>query len=244
MTAGEPEISVVLPTYNEHAHIAELLAAIISALERAGRTFEIIVVDDASPDGTAEIVRRVADRDPLIRLHVRTEDRGLGSAVGYGIARATGEVIVVMDADFNHSPADIPKLRDMLSHFDIVTGSRFVMRGGMPNRIRYIASFSFNFLIRLLVRTQVQDNLSGFFAARRALLQQIDSPSVFFGYGDYFIRLLALAWRAGFTIAEVPVFYGRRPTGESKTTLTGTLPLYLRAIIRLRLGMDRPRLKQ
>ncbi len=235
-------ISVILPTYNEAGHIERLLRAIGLEAARVG-DYEAIVVDDDSPDGTADQVAAIARTNPRIRLERRTSERGLASAIWRGIELARGDVVLVMDADFNHAPEEIPKFCALLAHFDIVAGSRFTMRGGMRSRTRYVGSFLFNVVLRLLLRTQVQDNLSGFFASRTELLRRIEPSSVFFGYGDYFMRLLILAWRAHLSIIEVPVFYGERPTGISKTTITGTLPLYVGAMLRLRLGLDRPRLR-
>lgn len=234
-------VTVVMPTFNEAGHIAALVRAVVAEMEQAGTAFEVIVVDDDSPDGTAAAVEPLTV-DPRVRLEVRLRHRGLAASIRRGIELARGDVVVVMDSDFNHDPKDVPILCDLLSHFDIAIGSRFVMRGGMSSHGRYLLSHLFNVFIRLTVRTEVHDNLSGFFAARRTVLERIDGDSVFFGYGDYFMRMLALARRAGFTVIESPVFYGRRPTGESKTTLTGTLPLYVAAVLRLRLGLDRPRL--
>lgn len=235
-------ISIVLPTYNEAGHIARLVESICHEAARAGE-FEVVVVDDDSPDGTADAVAAIARTDGRVRIERRTTERGLASAIWRGIEMARGDTIVVMDADFNHSPKEIPKFCALLSLFDVVIGSRFTMRGGMRSRGRYIGSYLFNFMLRIVLRTQVQDNLSGFFAAPAAFLRRIEPSSVFFGYGDYFIRLLILAWRDGASILEVPVFYGERPTGTSKTTFTRTLPSYIAAVMRLRFGIDRPRLR-
>lgn len=232
-------ITIILPTYNESGHIARLISDILEHASRAG-DHEIVVVDDNSPDGTAAIVGELAVADGRVRVERRMAERGLATAVWRGIQLARGEIVVVMDADFDHDPAEIPKMCALLEHFDLVTGSRFTMRGGMASRRRYIASYLFNVMLRLLLRTQVQDNLSGYFAARTALVRRIEQRTVFYGYGDYFMRLLILAWRAGWSILEVPVFYRGRPTGSSKTTLTRTLPLYLAAVVRIRLGIDRP----
>lgn len=234
------EVTVVLPTYNERGHILALLDHLIVELERAGLRFELIVVDDDSPDGTADAVSSRAEADLRVQVLVRGSARGLASAVRTGIERASGDVIVVMDADFNHDPADIPALHLLLESCDIAVGSRFVAGGGMADRWRHVASFLFNLLLRALLGTRVRDNLSGFFAARRTLLKRIDSKTVFYGYGDYFIRLLFLAWRTGLKVRERPVFYARRPTGVSKTRLIRTPVRYLIAVVRLRLGFDRP----
>lgn len=102
-------ITIVLPTYNEAGHIARLLTAICREAARVG-DFEVVVIDDDSPDATAAVIAEVARTDPRVRLERRTTERGLASAVWRGIQLARGDVIVVMDADFNHAPEEIPKL--------------------------------------------------------------------------------------------------------------------------------------
>jgi dolichol-phosphate mannosyltransferase len=124
-----------------------------------------------------------------------------------------------------------------------VIGSRYVRGGAMPDPRRYWASYAFNFLIRALVRTGVHDNLSGYFVAPGEWLRSIQEETVFYGYGDYFIRLVALAKRNGAKIVEIPVVYGLRPTGTSKTDLIRTPMRYFAAALRLAVGWDRPRLR-
>ncbi len=102
-----------------------------------------------------------------LRLFVRSVDKGLARSIRDGIIVAHGRTVVVMDTDFNHDPAMIPQMVDLLRHYDLVIGSRFVMRGGMEDRFRYHFSQVYNVFIRVLFQTQIQDNLSGFFAVRR-----------------------------------------------------------------------------
>src|SRR5919198_6575971 len=105
-----PEVSVVLPTYNEARNIADLVDAIGAALSGRPGGYETIVVDDDSPDGTAGVVRtRFGDR-PEVCLIVRTDERGLASAVRRGIEASEGDVVAVMDTDFNHDPAMLPQM--------------------------------------------------------------------------------------------------------------------------------------
>jgi dolichol-phosphate mannosyltransferase len=247
--ATPPAVSIILPTYNERENIGDLIDAIRAQLEGelagGGGRYEIVVMDDNSPDGTAAFVReryRLNDADMAelgngqVRLYVRTRDKGLANSIRDGLERATGRTLVVMDTDFNHDPAMIPQMVDFLRYYDLVIGSRFVMRGGMEDSTRYRLSLLYNLFIRLLFQTQIQDNLSGFFAVRRERLLQIQPKfdQIFYGYGDYFIRLLLVAWRSDWKILEVPVFYILRRHGQSKTGFWPIFRDYTKAVLRLR----------
>jgi len=250
MTVATPvSVSVVLPTYNERDNICDLVDAIRRVLAPQGYPYEVIVVDDSSPDGTAEVVRRRYQLDGhdtapmpgsdqgVVRLFVRSEDKGLANSIRDGLLIAQGQTLVVMDTDFNHDPAMIPQMVDLLRYYDLVIGSRFVMRGGMEDSLRYHFSQAYNIFIRALFATQIQDNLSGFFAVRRERIFSLAPlfPGIFFGYGDYFIRLLLVAWRSDWRILEVPVFYILRRHGASKTGFWSVLKKYTAAVLRLRL---------
>jgi len=158
------KVSIILPTYNERENITELIDAIHDTVKNCDFDYEMVVVDDNSPDGTADAVRQQFGDDTHVALHLRTEGRGLATAIRYGIERATGDTIVCMDTDFNHDPAMIPQMVKFLEFYDLVIGSRFVMRGGMEDRFRQFSSGVYNWGIRLLFRTPVHENLSGFFA--------------------------------------------------------------------------------
>jgi dolichol-phosphate mannosyltransferase len=260
-SGGELAVSVVLPTYNERGNICDLIDAISAELERPpvggatqpptdGRAYEVVVMDDNSPDDTAGVVRAryglVGDdvngwlgrlgAAGTLRLIVRTADKGLAKSIRHGLEVAQGQTLVVMDTDFNHDPALIPQMVDLLRYYDLVIGSRFVMRGGMEDALRYRLSQLYNVFIRTLLHTQIQDNLSGYFAVRRANLMELAPifDKVFFGYGDYFIRLLLVAWRKDWRILEVPVFYILRRHGTSKTGFWRIFRDYTEAVLRLR----------
>ncbi len=229
--------SIILPTYNEKDNIVELVQAIHRCLEPEGFDYEVIVVDDNSPDGTADVVRAAFSDDPRVKLHIRTQERGLATALRYGAEHSDGEVLVFMDTDFNHDPAMIPQLIKFLEYYDVVIGSRFVMRGGMEDSTRYVFSFIYNLGLRLLFRTQVWDNLSGFFAIYRHKLLELNLDRIFYGYGDYFIRLLMVGWRRGWCMLEVPVFYRLRMHGHSKTQFLSIFTQYTTAILKLRIKL-------
>ncbi len=245
------DVSIILPTFNERDNICDLVDAIDRTLRPQGWSVEIMVVDDSSPDDTAGVVRRRfgVDEDGAtmlwadgrgccaLRLIVRRRNKGLAYSIRDGLERSTGRTLVVMDTDFNHDPAMIPQMVDLLRYYDLVIGSRFVMRGGMEDLWRYRASLLYNYFIRFLFQTQIQDNLSGFFAVRRERLFELHEKFdiVFYGYGDYFIRLLLMAWRSNWKILEVPVFYILRRHGDSKTGFWKIFRDYTAAVVRLRL---------
>jgi dolichol-phosphate mannosyltransferase len=226
--------SVILPTYKERDNIVELISTIHGILTKHELAYEIVVVDDDSPDGTAQVVQDQYGHDAQVNLHVRKKERGLSTAIRYGVEHSCGEIIVIMDTDFNHDPAIIPQMVKFLEYYDIIIGSRFVMRGGMEDRFRYYSSLLYNTGIRVLFQTQIQDNLSGFFAIYRDRLLSLDLDQIFYGYGDYFIRLLMVAWQREYDMLEIPVFYRLRKHGHSKTQFLSTLSQYTLAILRLR----------
>ncbi len=232
-------VSIILPTYNERDNICDLIETIDAQLAAQPFDYECIVVDDNSPDGTAHVVRERFATHENVRVCVRTDERGLASAIKHGTRNARGDVLVVMDTDFNHDPRMIPQMVKFLEFYDIIIGSRFVMRGGMQDTTRYLFSFVYNFWLRTLLRTQIQDNLSGFFSISREKLLALDLDQIFVGYGDYFIRLLLFAWRKGYKLLEVPVFYQLRRHGASKTGFVRVFKDYTLTALRLRWQMSR-----
>ena len=230
-------VSVVLPTYNEREGIAELVAEILGVARGAGLQIEVLVVDDASPDGTAAHVETVFQADRAVRVHVRRDERGLASAIYRGIREARGDVIVLMDSDGNHDPVLLPLMVRCVEDFDVVIGSRYVLGGGMlTSRFRYWGSYAFNILIRIVLGLRIHDNLSGYLAFRPALLHGLDADAVFYGYGDYAIRLLHHVVRHGGRVLEIPTVYRFRKGGESKTRFSAYLWTYLASVFRLRLA--------
>ncbi len=227
------DVSVVLPTYNEGGHIAALIAAICEIVQPATRSLEIVVVDDASPDDTAMSARSVPNCP--VNVLVRGGERGLASAIRRGIECSHGQVLVLMDADFNHRVEDIPRLLAALQGKDVAVGSRYVQGGGMPGSLmRWLGSWMLNEWIALRTSSGLHDHTSGFVALRRRTLDSLDRDRVFVGYGDYCMRLLCALRRTGASIIEVPVVYGARRSGESKTRLFHSLGPYLRTTEQLR----------
>lgn len=229
------KISVVLPTYNEKGNIAHLLREIVRNLE-AITSYEIIVVDDKSPDGTADEVRRAFGEDGNVRLCVRETERGLATAVRKGIELSSGSIVVVMDTDFNHNPRYLPQFLNLIRFYNVVVGSRFLYGGGMYSKWRYYASLAYNSFIRFFLGIPITDKLSGFFAIRREALEVLDFDYIFHGYGDFFIRFLMSVVNRGMSIIEIPVFYDERAAGESKTQFVKEFLRYTASVIKIRFG--------
>ncbi|MBI3456863.1 MAG: glycosyltransferase [Candidatus Rokubacteria bacterium] len=229
-------VSVILPTYNERDGIAELVGEILAIARAAHLDVEVVVVDDDSPDGTAAHLEAVFRTEPAVRVRVRHGERGLATAVRRGLAEARGDLAVVMDSDGNHDPALLPLMARCAEEFDVVIGSRYVLGGGMlTSAFRYWASYAFNLLIRIVLGLRIHDNLSGYLAFRRSLLERLDPDRIFYGYGDYAIRLLHQVVRRGGRVLEIPTVYRFRKGGESKTRFLAYFWTYLGSVFRLRL---------
>ncbi len=231
------KVSVILPTYNEKDAILLLIREISEILTRESLNFEIIIVDDNSPDGTFRIIEGEFSNDPHVIPILRLNEKGLASAILHGIRSATGDTLVVMDTDFNHPPNLIPLLVKITEYFDIAVGSRYVIGGGMEtSRLRYIGSKLFNKLIHYSLGVKTTDNLSGFFAFKKEIITGINLDAIFYGYGDYFIRFLYVMQKQKRFILEIPVVYKDRKGGLSKTNLKKELLRYSSTVLKIRFG--------
>ncbi len=228
-------LSVIIPTYNEKGNIVSLVTDIKKTLIEENISFEVIVVDDDSNDGTSDFFQKAFGEDKDVRMYVRKSERGLASAIYFGIKKATGEYVVVMDADYSHDPILIPQMVRNLENYDMVIGSRYIGRGGMENQKRYWLSWFYNLYLRFLFNIPLTDFLSGYFCIRRNYLFSFveKHKGIFYGYGDYFMRLIFIVNKKKGRFAELPSFYTMRFYGESKTNIVGTFLLYTRASLGL-----------
>jgi dolichol-phosphate mannosyltransferase len=230
---AERAVSIILPTYNESLNIVKLVN-LIKAATPAGWRSEILVVDDSSPDGTYEIVRRAFDHDGTVRAILRRTDRGFAKSIRTGIEKASFDRIIVMDSDLTHDPVEIPRLLHVGEVYDIVSASRFAAGGRMADVSHYIASMLYNWMLRVVLRTQLQDNLGGYFTTSRSLVLTLPASEIFFGYGDYYFRLLFFAQRSGCSIVEIPAQYLPRGQGASKSNWLRMIFGYFKAALLLR----------
>lgn len=225
-------ISIIVPTYNEAQNIIPLLKKISKTLSLLAKKFEIIVVDDNSPDKTGEIVNKYTKINPLVSVIIRTKDRGLGKSIGAGIKKASGDIIVGMDADFNHDPKVIPVLVKGLEKSDLVVASRFIKGGGMQDKKRFIFTLLFNKFCETIGFPKT-DNTSGFYSVRKKTLDKIGIDSIYYGYGDYHLRLVYFIKKLNYSIAQVPSYYKERYSGQSKSKMIEMAIKYTKEALRL-----------
>lgn len=218
-----PSAWLILPTYNEAANIEAVVRAALEQLERAGVDPTVLVVDDSSPDGTGRIADRLAQERPQVRVLHRGAKEGLGRAylAGFRIALEEGaDLVLEMDADFSHDPADLPRLIAASEAADLVLGSRYVPGGGVEDwhPARRLISRGGSTYARLVLGVPVRDLTGGFKCFHRRVLEAIDLADVHAnGYG-FQIELSYKAARAGFKLAEVPILFRARQAGVSKMT--------------------------
>lgn len=231
-------VSVVLPTYNERDNILGLIERLEEVL-RGEHRYEIVVVDDDSPDGTAEAVNGRFGQGDAVRLIRRNGERGLATAVKRGIEESQGDIIVLMDADFSHRPQDLPAMVALADRFDLVNGSRYHPEGGFQGSLRArSSSWIINWFLRVVLRLPTTDSTSGFLAIRRALMEKLSAERIFYGYGDFHFRLLVDAGRHSASIGEVPVVHQFRRGGQAKTRMFRDGWGYVWSAVKIRLGLE------
>lgn len=226
------DYSVVTATYNEAQNISPLLSAISQALAAGGQSYEILVVDDDSPDGTSRVVEAAAATNERIRLLTRAGQRGIGSAYLYGIQQSTGRIICTMDADFSHPPASLPPLLAAAEDGSLVLGSRFLRRGDFDTLwYRALPTRSINLWHRWLLRTGLHDHTNGYLTCRRNILEQLLNEGQKlrmrpFDRTLYGLILVALARRCGVAVKELPATYIFRMQGETKISFGAGVALF------------------
>lgn len=232
------KVSVILPTYNEAGNIVELVKSIIDNIPSEW-DYEIIVVDDNSPDQTFAIILESYKDNPAVIPHLRTRDRGFAKSIRAGIEVAQGDQILVMDSDFTHDPTQIGKMLHVSKICDIVIGSRFCAGGNMQDTQHYYTSLLYNWLVRLTIRTQVQDNLGGYFTVNRQKMDLLPFDHIFFGFGEYFFRFIYYAQRKNMQIIEIPIVYNVRCKGAKKSHVGKMLFSYTLAMLNLKFKTER-----
>lgn len=208
---------IVIPTYNEARSIEQVVDQVLDADSRV----EILVVDDASPDGTGDLVAARAGAEARLHLLRRSSKQGLGVAYRagflWGLARDY-DALVEMDADLSHPADRLPALLDGLATADLVVGSRYVRGGETINWpwARKLVSRGGNLYVRLALGLPVADATAGFRAYRRELLEALPVAAVQSNGYCFQIEMLYRSWRDGFAVREVPITFTERATGASK----------------------------
>jgi dolichol-phosphate mannosyltransferase len=212
---------LVLPTYNEAENIEAVVRAALPALASTGREHHVLVVDDGSPDGTGRIADALAaELDEVEVLHRSSKD-GIGPAYLAGFAHALregAELLLEMDSDFSHDPADLPRLIAAAGEADLVLGSRYVEGGGVTDwgLVRRGVSRGGSLYAQLLLGVPVRDLTGGYKCFRRSVLEAIDLGAVGTdGYG-FQIEMTYRALKAGCRVVEVPILFRDRRVGSSK----------------------------
>ena len=211
---------VVIPTYNEKENISNILHAIFALNDG----FHVLVVDDGSPDGTAQIVKDLQQKFPeQLFIEERTGKLGLGTAYIHGFKWAIArdyQFVFEMDADFSHNPNDLPRLYNACKNedADLAVGSRYVRNGGVVNwpKNRIALSKGASLYTRIITWIPVKDPTAGFICYKKEVLETINLDQVrFVGYA-FQIEMKFVAWKLGFTIKEVPIIFQDRTQGVSK----------------------------
>jgi dolichol-phosphate mannosyltransferase len=209
---------VIIPTYNE----IENIEAIIRAVFLLDTAFDVLVVDDNSPDGTAQKVRELQAEYPGLNLEVRPGKSGLGTAYVHGFKWAIDrkyDYIFEMDADFSHNPQDLEKLYDAcVKGADVAIGSRYVTGVNVVNwpLNRVLMSYYASAYVRAITGMTIRDATAGFICYRRKVLESVNLDRIkFVGYA-FQIEMKYRAYADGFNIVEVPIIFTDRTKGESK----------------------------
>ncbi|MEX1276752.1 MAG: polyprenol monophosphomannose synthase [Bacteroidota bacterium] len=208
---------VIIPTYNEAENLPRLIPSILALADH----FEVLVVDDNSPDGTAQLVKGMQQGNRRIHLLERAAKLGLGTAyvAGFHFALAKGyERIFEMDADFSHDPAELPRLLEKTESYDLVIGSRYVSGVNVVNwpMRRLVLSYAANVYTRWITGMPVRDATAGFKCFRREVLESIDLDSLRSNGYAFQIEMSFLAWSKGFRVCEIPIVFVDRHVGVSK----------------------------
>jgi len=211
---------VIIPTYNESENVGRMMDAVLAQ----GEHFSILFVDDASPDGTASIIRKAMEEFPeRIFLEEREGKMGLGTAYIHGFKWAIArkyDYIFEMDCDFSHSPADLPKLLAACTDgkADLSIGSRYTSGGKVKNWPvgRVMLSYFASIYVRMILFLGIMDTTAGFMCYSRKVLESIDLDAIHFKGYAFQIEMKYATKRKGFTIKEVPITFIDRQYGESK----------------------------
>ncbi|MCX7757148.1 MAG: polyprenol monophosphomannose synthase [candidate division WOR-3 bacterium] len=208
---------VIIPTYNESENIPKIIPEIL----QQSPELEVLVIDDNSPDNTAQIVEELMKSESRIHLIKRPKKLGLGTAYVTGfkyVLEKNYDYCFEMDADFSHNPADIPRFIELLKDYDLIIGSRYCNGISVVNwpMKRLLLSYFACLYARLVTGCPIKDLTSGFKCYKRNVLEKIDLDKIKSdGYG-FQIEIDFLIWRKGFKIKEIPIIFVERRIGSSK----------------------------
>lgn len=212
-----PKALVITPTYNEAVNIPNLVPKVL----RQSSDIEILIIDDNSPDGTANLVKDLARNNPRVHLLERTKKMGLGTAYVAGFRFAIEkkyDFVFEMDADFSHNPKELLNFLMKIQEYDLVIGSRYIRGVSVvywPFR-RLLLSYFANLYTRVITGMPVKDATSGFKCYRREVLESINLDEIRSNGYAFQIEMNFKAWKKGFRLCEIPIIFVDRDKGESK----------------------------
>lgn len=213
--------SIILPTYNEKKNLPILVYLLDKTFTQEGINWEVVIVDDNSPDGTQKVAEKLIDifGPEHIQLRPRAGKLGLGTAYVHGLQYVTGNFVIIMDADFSHHPEAIPKFiaKQKEDDYDIVTGTRYAGNGGVYgwDLKRKLVSRGANFLAATVLRPNVSDLTGSFRLYKKEVLQKVIDETKSKGY-VFQMEMMVRAKALGFNVGEVPINFVDRLYGESK----------------------------
>lgn len=215
------KLSIILPTYNERENLPIIIWLLFKYLKTCKLEFEIIIIEDGSPDGTLQVAQRLQEiygKDQIVILN-RGAKLGLGTAYKSGLELATGELIILMDADLSHHPKFIPEFLKLATdnNYDIVTGTRYAGDGGVYgwDYKRKIISCGANVLTQLALGPSVTDLTGSFRLYKKPVLKRLMAMTKSKGYA-FQMEIIVLAEQLGYKIGEVPISFVDRLYGQSK----------------------------
>jgi len=232
---------VIIPTYNEKENIEAIIRKVFSL----SKPFDVLIVDDNSPDGTGQIVKRLQQEFSKLHILERKEKNGLGTAYIAGFRwclKNNYDFIFEMDADFSHNPDDLIKLFQACEKgADMSIGSRYKTGVNVVNwpMSRVILSYYASAYVRIITGMSIRDTTAGFVCYRKELLESIDLEKIKFRGYAFQIEMKFTAWKQGFTLEEVPIIFTDRTLGESKISsgiikeaIGGVLSMKIKSLFR------------
>jgi dolichol-phosphate mannosyltransferase len=230
---------VIVPTYNERENLPVLIPAIL----RQGSQFDVLIVDDGSPDGTGDLADGLAAADGRVHVLHRDRKQGLGRAYvagfKFGLARRY-DVMFEMDADLSHNPDDLPRLLDAIEQADVAIGSRWIAGGGTErwSLLRRSISRGGSIYAGLILGLPIADLTSGFKCFRRQVIERLDLHSIRSNGYAFQVEVNYACWLAGFRMREVPIIFPDRTRGKSKMNWRIVVEAAM-LVPKLRLGLSR-----
>ncbi|XP_003384382.1 PREDICTED: dolichol-phosphate mannosyltransferase subunit 1-like [Amphimedon queenslandica] len=236
-TGRDNKYSILLPTYEERENLPLVVWLIVKSFEESGHDYEVIVIDDNSPDGTLDVAKQLQNiyGEDKIVLRPRKAKLGLGTAYIHGMKHATGNFIILMDADLSHHPKFISQFikKQREGNYDVVTGTRYLSGGGVYgwDLYRKLVSRGANFLAQFMLRPGASDLTGSFRLYRKEVLQHLMEVCISKGY-VFQMEMIVRAKQHGYTVGEIPITFVDRLYGESK--LGGTeIVSYAKGLLQL-----------